>query len=303
MRHRSERSSCRQHVRVGGKTRLPPKRRRYKHVAACERANVIARCEDSHERPPRPGYNARMDTPWYQTYFGADYLSIYRLADTEDQLALLRRVLAPLAGGLIYDLPCGHGRHTGPLTRDGYRIVGLDLSETFLRVAQDRARTEGWPARLARADLRDLPLVHGRADAVICMFTSLGYFDDDREHAAVVVEFARLVRPGGRLVLDLANIDAVRMQPPTSSWTKDGVEVHSTYCFDESTKRAHTAREVRFPDGRQEHYESSVRLFEADELRGLFAIAGWHLDDQLGTYAGDPVTPHTPRRISLCTRS
>lgn len=243
-----------------------------------------------------------MNEAWYQSYFGADYLSIYRLADTAEQLALLDRLLAPYAGGRILDLPCGHGRHCVPLAQAGFEVVGLDLSPVFLGVAAQAARGESLPLRLGRADMRWMPLATATFDAAICMFTSLGYFDTDEEHLGVLREFARVVRPGGGFVLDLANIDAVRRQRPTAQWSKNGVEVRSRYAFDESTRRAATYRLVTFADGRTAHYESSVRLFEAEEIGGLLAAAGFGITRCYGSYAGEELSPERPRRILVCER-
>jgi len=244
-----------------------------------------------------------MNEAWYETYFGADYLSIYRLADTAEQLALLERLLAPFAGGRILDLPCGHGRHAAPLAAAGFQVVGVDLSTVFLHVAASAERAKDLPVRLARADMRVMPLASSAFDAAICMFTSLGYFDTDEEHLGVLREFARVVRPGGGLVLDLANIDAVRVQPDSAQWRKNGVEVSSRYAFDESTRRAVTRRLVRFDDGRTAEYESSVRLFEAAEIESLLRAAGWRVIEQLGSYGGGEVSSALPRRILVCRLS
>ena len=243
-----------------------------------------------------------MSHPWYETYFGADYLSIYRLADTAAQLAMLERLLAPYAGGRILDLPCGHGRHSVPLAQRGFQMVGLDLSPVFLDVARGAARQAHLPPRFARADMRVMPIADASCDAAICMFTSLGYFDSDAQHRGVLCEFSRVVKPGGGLVLDLANIDAVRRQPPTSHWTKDGVEVHSRYSFDEASRRATTYRQVTFADGRTAEYDSSVRLFEAAEIEPMLHTSGWAIIEQQGSYAGGPVVPEQPRRILVCRR-
>jgi SAM-dependent methyltransferase len=243
-------------------------------------------------------------TPWYERYFGADYLRIYRLADTEEQLAFLRTVLAPYrGGGWVLDLPCGHGRHCLTLASEGWRLVGLDLSPTFLAVAGRRAAELALPGRLARADMRFVPLADGACAAAICMFTSLGYFDRDAEHQQVLDEFGRVVAAGGRLVLDLANINAVRRQPPGAEWRKDGVQVVSRYLWHEDRRRAETRRTVTFADGRVEHYQSSVRLFEADEIEAMLAAAGFAIETVYGSYRAEPLTETQPRRLLVAVRS
>ncbi len=196
------------------------------------------------------------DDAWYRRYFGPDYLRIYRLADTPAQLAFLTARLAPLAPARVLDLPCGHGRHAVPLSRLGLRFVGLDLSLPFLHVAQRSAADEGVPLPLVRGDMRWFPFTAASFDAAICMFNSLGYFERDEDNQLVLNEFGRVVRPGGPLLLDLANIDHVRIQPTFSAWEKDGTRVETEYVWHEAARQAETVRQVTFDDGRHETYRS-----------------------------------------------
>ncbi|NUQ00707.1 MAG: class I SAM-dependent methyltransferase [Armatimonadetes bacterium] len=240
---------------------------------------------------------------WYERYFGLDYLRIYRLADTAAQLAFLQATLADGLGGRLLDLPCGHGRHAVELARWGWRVTGVDLSWPFLSTARQAAGANGLSLPLVRADMRAVPLADASFDVAICMFTSLGYFETVAENQRVLAEFARLVRAGGRLLLDLANIDYVRRQPGTSRWEKEGASVASRYHWDESTRRAVTRRHVIFSDGRVEDYQSSVRLFEGDEIGAMLTATGWEVEMVYGSYDRAPLGLEQPRRILLCRRS
>lgn len=247
--------------------------------------------------------NEARETGWYRNYFGPEYLQIYRFADTNEQRAFLTRALAEyLAGARVLDLPCGHGRHAVHLAQAGAAMHGLDLNRLFLGLARQAAREAEVPLRLARGDMRRTPWADAAFDAAICMFTSLGYFDDPADNQQVLDEFARVVRPGGRFILDLANIDAVRRQKPSASWEKDGVRVDSRYLWDEATKRAGTERRATFADGRTTELSSSVRLYEETEILAMLDRAGWRVEEQRGSYGGGPVDDDSPRRILLCRR-
>jgi len=242
------------------------------------------------------------DEVWYRRYFGPDYLRIYRLADTAAQLAFLTARLGPLAPATVLDLPCGHGRHAVPLSRLGLRFVGLDLSLPFLHVAQRAAADGGITLPLVRGDMRWFPFADASFDTAICMFNSLGYFERDEDNPLVLAEFARVIKPGGPFILDLANIDHVRVQPVRSSWEKDGARVATEYRWHEETRRAETVRQVTFDDGRQETYRSLVRLFESDEIEPMLAEAGFTIEAQQGSFDGGSVHPDRPRRILICRR-
>lgn len=99
---------------------------------------------------------------------------------------------APHAEALLVDLACGGGLMAPHVQRLGYRHVGVDLNEAGLRSA---ARHGVLPVR---ASVLAVPLPDGCADVVIAG-EILEHVEDD---VAVLGECARLLRPGGTLVLD-----------------------------------------------------------------------------------------------------
>ena len=111
---------------------------------------------------------------------------------------LTRRMLelaGPLRGGLVLDAGCGCGASLVLLEEHGARTVGLDLNAGFLRESMARK------LRVARADLAELPLPDGCADLIVC---ECAWNLTNKEQ--VLVEFFRVLRPGG--VLALADIYA-----------------------------------------------------------------------------------------------
>jgi len=244
----------------------------------------------------------RESPAWYETYFGPDYLRIYRLADTQDQLDFLRHVLPSRPGTRVLDVCCGHGRHAVVLAGWGYGVVGLDLSAPFLKVAQATAQGHGLPLPLVRGDVRAFPFQAGIFDVALSMFTSFGYFDDDRENELVLHQIAATLKPGALFILDLANPDFVRHQPPTSSWEHEGVKVSTVYAFNETTRRATTRRTVQFPEGQEKVYESSVRMYERDEIVSLVEAAGFTVQTLYGSYDRAPIDPSRKRMILVSER-
>jgi len=128
------------------------------------------------------------------------YFEIYR--DKEQDAAEEGRALTALldlpAGCLVLDLPCGWGRLRPALLERGYRIAGGDLSPLNLQRHQQEH-----PSNLVRLDLRQLPFRDSVADGVFCAYTSWGYFATESENLRQLQEFARVLKPGGVLLLDL----------------------------------------------------------------------------------------------------
>ncbi|HYV99121.1 MAG TPA: class I SAM-dependent methyltransferase, partial [Gemmatimonadaceae bacterium] len=110
-------------------------------------------------------------------------------------------------GARILDCPCGQGRHATLFADAGYDVTGADYSRPLLRVAQ---RDAGRGTTFVRADARELPKRWtGRFDAVFSLGASFGFFATPAEDAATLASYARVLGPGGVLVLHAANRDGV----------------------------------------------------------------------------------------------
>ena len=93
------------------------------------------------------------ETAWFESFFGEDYLEIYRdVFPAERTAAEVDGVVSLLglgAGARVLDLACGHGRHAISLAKRGFDVTGYDLSEVFLERA--RADAEAPPSAGFRA--------------------------------------------------------------------------------------------------------------------------------------------------------
>ncbi|MDB5033423.1 MAG: Methyltransferase [Chlorobi bacterium] len=104
----------------------------------------------------------------------------------------------------ILDLACGAGRFSVELAARGYTVTGADLDRMALRVASDTARSLGVAATFIEADLRSLDVIDERYDGVVLLWQSYGFFDGVAQ-VRLFAQLRRLLRPGGRLILDLYN--------------------------------------------------------------------------------------------------
>lgn len=97
-------------------------------------------------------------------------------------------------GHVIADVACGTGDFCREVEAQGGRAVGFDMSLGMLQNAQTTSP-------LVQADGLRLPLRDGSVDGVSCGFALRNVLDID----SLFTEFARIVRPGGRLaVLEVA---------------------------------------------------------------------------------------------------
>ncbi|MCA9751005.1 MAG: class I SAM-dependent methyltransferase [Gemmatimonadetes bacterium] len=140
------------------------------------------------EDPPSL-YGAHAD--WYDR--------IYAWKDYAAEARELERILGEEGtrpGDRVLEVGCGTGSFLEPLARV-YRVTGLDSSAEMLRVAA--AKLGDVP--LLRAEMQDFA-VAGPFDAVVCLFSSLGYLANVEELRSTARCFARAVRPGGAVIVE-----------------------------------------------------------------------------------------------------
>ena len=126
--------------------------------------------------PPDPGLARKFDRIW----------------------ALLREQLPAEA---LLDAGCGDGRYIAALGSMARRVVGVDISERILETARAAAQRAGVEPELVRANLESLPLEDDAFDVVLCTQV-IEHVLDAR---AAVAELARVLRPGGTLILSTDN--------------------------------------------------------------------------------------------------
>ncbi len=238
-------------------------------------------------------------TEWFEQWFGEEYLHVYPHRDDEDALrlvGLLEREGIATAGERVLDLACGPGRHVAELSRRGANVIGLDLSRALLFAARRRGA-----GPLVRGDMRRLPFRAAAFDVVLNLFTSFGYFATDAEHEVVIREVARVLRPGGRFVLDFLNAPAVRagLVPRDERSLGRGSVVQERRLTEDGRyviKSIHVSDESRT-------FTERVRLFERADLVGMLAEQGICAEGAAGDYDGSAHGPSSPRLILVGRRA
>jgi SAM-dependent methyltransferase len=106
---------------------------------------------------------------------------------------IVRQILDELPAGVALDAACGTGRYSRELAERGHRVVGVDSSPEMLVLA--RARVPA--AEFLHGDLHRLPVADHSVDLVVCAL-ALTHLPSV---APVITEFARVLRPGGHVVI------------------------------------------------------------------------------------------------------
>jgi SAM-dependent methyltransferase len=233
-------------------------------------------------RPTKPRAHA-----WWEVFFDDDYLRTVRPPTREQigtQCDFIEKRLGLKPGASVLDVGCGLGLHVIELTARGYTSVGVDLSLAMLARAAEEAQARGVRINFLHADMRDLTF-EASFDAVTCLGTSLGYFDDETNRK-VLERLLRALKPGGVLLLDVVNRDHVIRSQPNLIWFEgDGCVCMEESEFNYFTSRLHIKRTVILDIGRQLEHEYSLRLYSLHEIGQLMNTSGFRVSEVSGRSA------------------
>ena len=245
---------------------------------------------------------------WWESYFDEQYLleyePIFTLEKDRIEVTRLIEILGLPAGSRILDVPCGQGRHAHLLAEAGFKVDGLDFSEHLIKLAKKRG--EGPDLKYTRGDMRKLPQRWTeRFDAVVNLFTSFGFFSDPADDAQVILEFARVLKPGGMLIWHGGSRDGVMAKFLSRDWwaTKDGTMIAHERSFDplsgiltiESTFRGAAKRLTR-----RTH---RIRLYTATRIAELCAGEGLIVEEAFDGFRDSPLTRRSGEMLLVARKS
>lgn len=222
---------------------------------------------------------------WYEKAFGDDYLSIYEHRDIDEARRDIRdiiRLIKAEKDDRILDLCCGSGRHLRALYEEGYRhLYGFDLSPQLLKNAR---RRNGQNIKYIQGDMRVLPF-KDKFDFIMSLFTSFGYFENDRENKNVLKGVYNTLTHGGTFILDYMNkIYIENNLVEKDILYKNHMKIDIKRWISNDGKRVE--KEMVINPGNK-IYNESVRLFSMEELLSMFLEQGFININYFGSLSGD----------------
>jgi ubiquinone/menaquinone biosynthesis C-methylase UbiE len=235
------------------------------------------------------------DETW-DAIFDEIYIPTYMPLLDERDSGEEARLAAELAGvdpsSDILDIPTGFGRHAIPLAKLGFHVIGVDRSGVQLSEARRLAGEVEWP-KWVQADFRELPFGDESFDAVLCLFSSIGYRGEDADRTAFG-EFLRVLRPGRALIIETLHRDRLMAIFQERDWNPladDRVRL-------EERRIDYVAGEVETDltllavgDRRSATYR--IRVYTATELVKLLQEAGCVEIECFGDFEGAPLSRGT----------
>ncbi len=168
----------------------------------------------------------------------------------------------------VADIGCAAGTQSMIWAKDGHRVQGIDINETLVEIAAERAREEGLAIEYLLGSAEDLPWPDSSFD--VCLVPEL------LEHVpnwwGCLSELARILKPGGVLFLSTNNVLCPKQQEfdlPLYSWYPAPLKRH--YEKLSVTTRPELVNHAQYP---------AVNWFSFYSLRRAFARLGMSTQDR-----------------------
>ena len=181
---------------------------------------------------------------------------------------------------LVAELGCGTGNMTIRLAKDGYDMIGIDLSEQMLDKAREKTQAAGLDILYLNQDMTEFEL-YGTVQSVICLCDSINYITDKEE----LLEVFRLVNnyldPKGLFIFDINTVYKFREVLANNSFcetTENSAYTWENY-YDEDERINEFYTNFFIKDektGKYDRYEEYhyERAYEISDIIGLIEEAG-----------------------------
>ena len=236
-----------------------------------------------------------MQSKWQVDFFRGVALELWGRVMSADQTRVEADFLERVFGqnARLLDVPCGNGRHALDLAGRGHRMTGVDLSEEF--IAQARSASS-LPIEWIVGDMCDLRWT-SEFDGVYCFGNSFGYLDS-AEARVFFGAVARALKPGGRFAIE-TGMAAESILPGLlqKRWHRAG----DIFMLSENQYHPEEGRlDIQYTFIRGDVVDkrpTSSYVFTIAEICRMGSEAGFRTVELLGSTAGEPYQPGSPRLI------
>lgn len=245
---------------------------------------------------------------WRDEYFSKvyyEFLARHLTPERTKKEVDFLEVVVPLKKNmLILDLGCGFGRHSIEMAKRGYKVIGVDRSLELLEIAKKIAREENLVnLEFYPIEYKELNQLNYCFDVVLSLYTSFG-LDSRKEDKETLKEIYKILKPQGRLLIDIENREALLRHFIPYSWDiMDKFVLLSEHKFEPETGYYISRRIVyNRESGEVKEYYRRIYLYSASELNNLLDDEGFKVLRFFGDYEGHKYHISSHRLIVLCIK-
>ncbi len=189
----------------------------------------------------------------------------------------------------ILDIGCGTGRHSIELSKRGYFVTGIDLSESQLRRAKQKASSESFKIDFKKHDARTLH--YSNAFDLIIMLCEGGFplMETDEMNFQILQNAANALKTNGKLIFTTLNglfplFHSVK--DFLAAATKEGNATYKDNTFDLMTFRDHNTTEFVDDSGNRKSLNCNERYYVPPEITWLLKSLDFKTIDIFGAKIG-----------------
>jgi 2-polyprenyl-3-methyl-5-hydroxy-6-metoxy-1,4-benzoquinol methylase len=172
----------------------------------------------------------------------------------------------------ILDIGCGTGRHAIELARRGYTVTGIDLSESLLKRAREKASEQNLTIDFQQQDARDLPFSDEFDLAIMLCEGAFPLMETDEMNYSILANVSKALKSRGKLLFTTLNglfplFHSVK--DFLASATGEGNATCFESTFDLMTFREYSTTQARDDAGNELELQCNERYYVPSEITWL----------------------------------
>lgn len=230
--------------------------------------------------------------PWYESLFenyGKTYDKESFTQGTIGECDFIEQELNYNKSLKILDVGCGTGRHTIELTKRGYNVTGVDLSDSQLSVAREKATQENLKIDFQKQDARNLPFNKEFDVAIMLCEGGFPLMETDEMNFEILKSVTKSLNDKAKFIFTTLNGLFPLYHSVEKFCAASSVGDNATYrsnTFDFMTFRDHNITEVVDDSGNKKTLECNERFYVPSEISWLLRSLGFKKIDIFGAKLG-----------------
>lgn len=232
-------------------------------------------------------YSSWFDTPFYHIlYKDRDYKEAGNFMDN------LISFLKLSQNDEILDLACGKGRHSKYLNELGFRVTGVDLSPKSIAFAKQFENSS------LVFEEHDMSMPYPKKfNAVFNLFTSFGYFDNEKDNLRTIKAIKSELKPNGFAVIDFLNAAFVKSNlVPSETKTVNDIN----FKIERIIENGYIIKKIHFNYNNEDYrFEERVKAITLSEFKNFINDANADLLYCFGDYQLNDFDVESSERLIL----
>ncbi len=237
---------------------------------------------------------------WFENWFDSPYYHLlYQHRDKQEARNFITKLIQLLQlpeNSTLLDLACGKGRHSIHFAQNKLLVTGIDLSRQSIHYAQQFEKEN---LSFFMHDMRN-PFRINYFDAVMNLFTSFGYFENENDNLKTLQSATASMKSGGVLVIDFMNAKKVIRQMKKSESKKiDDIHFH----IKKHLECGFLIKQINFSHNKEEFcFNEKVKTLELPDFQNYFKQCGLVLSACYGDYQLNAFDEVNSDRLILIAR-